>query len=106
MITVTEAVDSGVAQEADSQALHRIADRLMWWQSAAESLERPRRFIAQVMVLGNWDDMQTTRRAFGDDALRETLRAAPPGIFDLRSWTYWHQVFRLLPVPPLPQRKL
>ena len=106
MSTDTEAVVAGAIPEAEGQALHRIADRLMWWQRPEVSLERPRRFIAQVMVLGNWDDVQTTRRAFGDDAFRKVLREAPPGIFDLRSWTYWHHVFGLLPVPPLPRRKL
>jgi hypothetical protein len=106
MSIVTEAVISGRAQEEAGPALRRIAERLMWWQPPRISLQQTRRFIAQVMVLGNWDDVQTTRRVFGNDALQEVLRETPPGIFDLRSWNYWHHVFRLLPVPPLPQRKL
>lgn len=106
MKIVTEAVASDMEREEAGQALRRIAERLMWWQPPAVSLQQLRRFIAQVMVLGNWEDVQTTRRAFGDDAFREVLCDAPPGIFDLRSWTYWHHVFRLLPIPPLPQRKL
>ena len=106
MSSGTEAMVSGVAWREVGQALSHIAERLMWWQPAAVSLQQTSRLIAQVMVLGNWDDVQTTRRVFGNDALQEVLRETPPGIFDLRSWNYWHHVFRLLPVPPLPQRKL
>jgi hypothetical protein len=101
-----EAKSCGVVQEGTDQALRHIAERLMWWQSAALSLGQPARFIAQVMVLGNWEEVQTTRQAFGNEALCAVLREAPPGVFDLRSWTYWHRVFRLSPLPPLPRRKL
>jgi hypothetical protein len=88
------------------EALHSIARRLMWWQPPAVSLQQPRRFIAQVMALGTWTDVRTAWRAFGEGAFQEALREAPPGVFDPRSWIYWHHVFRWLPVPPLPRRSL
>ncbi len=41
----------------------------------------------------------------GDEALRDALRNAWPGIFDPRSWSYWHTVLGMLPVPPMRVRQ-
>jgi hypothetical protein len=90
----------------ETEAVRRIARRLLWWQPPEVSLQQPKRLLAQVMTLGAWEDVCTARRIFGEEAFKEALREAPPGVFDARSWTYWHSVFRWLPVPPLPQRKL
>jgi hypothetical protein len=87
-------------------ALRRIAQRLFWWKPPGEALADPWRFAAQVMTLGNWEDVQVTRSALGDDYLRETLRKPPAGVFDERSWSYWHAVFDIAPAPPLPRRSL
>ena len=38
-------------------------------------------------------------------AIGPALRAAPPGVFDRRSWAYWHTVLEVLPTPPLPKRQ-
>ncbi len=100
--TVTSAGVPGCAEAA----LHGIAQRLLWWQPAVVSLKQPARLIVQVMALGTWKDVRTVWGIFGDEAMREALRQAPPGVFDLRSWTYWHHVFGWLPVPPLPRRNL
>ncbi len=89
-----------------SPGLLSIARRLIWWMPPEESLEYPTRFLAQVMTLGTWDDVQIVRREFGDGRLREVLLDAPPGVFDQRSWHYWHHVFGLQPVPPLPRRRI
>lgn len=53
--------------------------------------------------------MRTCTRSaanLGDEDLREALDRAPPGIFDPRSWSYWHLVLDRWPPPPLPERKL
>jgi len=56
------------------------------------------------MVFANWDDLRLVLERYGQAAFREALQSAPPGLFDERSWHYWHHRLRLLPVPPLPQR--
>ena len=89
-----------------SPELRGVAERLFWWKPPEEAVADPRRFAAQVMTLGNWNDVRTTRRALGDAALREALRTPPPGVFDERSWVYWHHVFGIAPVPPRPLRNL
>ena len=85
--------------------LLNIARRLIWWLPAEEALELSARFLAQVMTLGTWYDVQSVRAQVGDERFRQTLTDAPPGVFDLRSWHYWHHVFGIKPVPPLPRRR-
>lgn len=82
-----------------------VAQRVFWWGEPNEWLDDTTRFVAQVMVFGNWDDARLTLRLLGDAAFQETLRNAPPGVFDIKSWVYWHVRYHM-PVPPLPTRKL
>jgi hypothetical protein len=91
---------------ANDAALRSLAQELVWWQTPEQALADCPRFLAQVMTLGHWDDVQTVRAAFGDEAFRQVLACPPPGVFDERSWAYWHWVFKQLPVPPLPSRRL
>jgi hypothetical protein len=58
------------------------------------------------MVFGSWDDICFTLTHFGKDAFRAAIQSAPPGLFDARSWFYWHHRLDILPVPPLPQRAI
>jgi hypothetical protein len=86
--------------------LRPVAAKVFWWMAPEEALRAPARFIAQVMTYGNWLDVQSTRRVLGEPAFRAVLENPPPGVFDEKSWHYWHAVFRITPVPPLPRRKL
>ena len=87
-------------------AVTRLAEKFFWWKSIGEALSDPVRFAAQVMTLGNWEDVQLLRSVLGDSLLRRTLREAPAGVFDQASWIYWHCVFGIEPVPELPRRQL
>jgi hypothetical protein len=87
-------------------ALLAVARRLIWWMPPEEALGFPDRFLAQVMTLGTWDDVQCVRAEVGEERLRQALLDAPPGVFDRRSWHYWHHVFGIEPMPDLPRRKL
>lgn len=68
--------------------LSAIAGRLVWWQSPDRTLADQRRFLAQVMTYGNWDDTAHVAEVLGEDAFIDTLAHAPPGVFDDRSWSY------------------
>jgi len=59
-----------------------------------------------VMTFGDWEDVQTTMRVLGPQAFLDTLDSPPAGIFDAKSWNYWHLYFKRAPIPPLPTRKL
>jgi hypothetical protein len=86
--------------------LEEVASRLIWWKSPAEALAFPNRFLAQVMTYGTIEDLIVVERYFPRSAFREVLADPPAGVFDPRSWSYWHVRFGLKPIPELPKRRL
>ena len=86
--------------------LEQVATRLFWWKPAVEALADPHRFLAQVMVYGTIQDLAVARRHFPENAFRAVLADPPAGVFDPRSWSYWHVVFGLQPPSDLPRRRL
>ena len=95
-------------------SLHRellldLAGKYIWWQSAEDAMDFPRRVIAQVMNLGVFADVGRLADALGDDCLREVLEHAEAGQFNARSWHYWHYRLGMATVgqvPPLPTRHI
>lgn len=87
------------------EALEPVARKVFWWGEPVEWLDDLPRFAAQVMTFGDLDDIANTLRWLGDEAFIAVLRNPPPGVFDIKSWTFWHCRYHL-PVPPLPARKL
>ncbi len=94
----------GVPQHLRAQ-LAPVAQRVFWWGHPAEWLDDAIRFVAQVMTYGDWSDTCTTLRLLGDPLFQEVLAHAPPGVFDRKSWSFWHHYYHL-GVPSLPTRKL
>ena len=89
--------------------MHRLASRYVWWKTPDEAMQFPRRVMAQLMNMGDFDDMRELAETVGKDALREVLRQAEAGEFNERSWHYWHYrlgLAELDKVPPLPHREL
>jgi hypothetical protein len=68
-------------------------------------MEDCRRFVAQVMTFGDWNETLLTMNLLGTEPFRQALLDAPAGIFDIKSWTYWHQRLQL-PLTPLPRRRI
>ncbi len=69
----------------------------------------PERVIAQVMNIGDFDDVQAMAEQVGDACLCEVLTQAEVGQFNARSWHYWHYRLGLAKqgeVPALPERNL
>ena len=88
---------------ANDEQLKSFAAKLIWWQPPEISLGQPRRLLGQVMTRGDWPEVVAFKSAFGWEAFRDALVNAEPGLFDVKSWTMWHQFFGLS-VPALPQR--
>ncbi|MDG4550451.1 MAG: hypothetical protein P9F19_13330 [Candidatus Contendobacter sp.] len=86
-----------------------VARRVVWFKKPEEALADPLHFLAHVMTYGAAEDLRALDGSVDADALREVLLDPPPGIFDGRSWAYWHYRLGLTPpgqpVPPLPQRR-
>lgn len=88
------------------RTLEDVARRLLWWKTAEEAVSDPRRLLAQVMTLGTVEDLRAARRHFSEADFRAVLANAPPGVFDARSWAYWHLALGLEEVPELPRRAM
>jgi hypothetical protein len=86
--------------------LENVAKRLIWWKSPVEALEYPVRFLAQVMTYGTIEDLAVVQRHFPESAFRDVLANPPAGVFDPRSWHYWHLRFGIQPIPELPKREI
>jgi hypothetical protein len=101
---VERLVPISVPDEARKELLP-IARRVFWWGEPNDWLDDKLRFVAQVMTYGDWNDLGTINRIFGDAVFGEVLDTPPPGVFDMKSWTFWHCRCRR-EVPPLPSRGL
>ena len=86
--------------------LLRVAKRMVWFKTPEEALAEPALFLSYAMTYGTIDDLRVVRAHYTDDQLRRALRSGLPGIFDGRSWAYWHARLGMEPVPDLPVRRL
>ena len=92
---------------ADPNAeLRAVARRVVWFKPPDETLRDTVFFLNHLMTFGDVDDVVTMRRHFDDETLREALQCAYPGVFDARSWAYWHAVLCGSPAPALPARRI
>ena len=91
---------------AAPQELEKLAERMIWWKRPEEALRYPDRLLAQVMALGTWEDVQTAKRVWTREQFVAVLKNAPTGVFDRRSWAYWHCILKVALVSAPPQRKI
>ena len=100
------------AEERQTALLAQWAARYIWWKSVPDAMRYPSRVIAQVMNIGDYEDVLALIDCFGEEALREVVRHAEAGEFNARSWAYWHYRLGLValdaraPMPPLPTRNV
>ena len=83
-----------------------VAQRVIWFCPPEEALRQPYLFLAHVMTYATIPDVVLVKRTVGMDAFKEALANAPAGVFDGRSWAYWHLMCGCDDPPPLPQRRL
>ncbi len=84
----------------------KMARKYVWWQPPAATLADAPLFLAQLMTLGTADDVLWLLSVTSDDDLRGVLRDPPVGVFNARSWSYWHLRLGFESVPDLPVRRL
>lgn len=93
----------------DRDTLSFFAQKYVWWKSVEEAIEQPGRVIAQVMNIGDFDDIQAVEMLAGTQWLTNILNDAEIGQFSPRSWSYWHYRLGLADVdevPAMPTRRL
>jgi len=87
-----------------SPDLIRVAKKVVWYDSAEETLADLPTFLAHVMVYGSPADVEVVQQFVPPEEFRRVLENAPAGIFTTDSWQRWHERFDM-PVPPLPRRR-
>jgi len=95
--------------ELDRVLLKRLSAKYIWWKTPDQAMQQPNRIVAQVMNIGDYDDVRELTARVGENYLREVLTHAEIGQFNERSWAYWHYRLGLVPVghvPPMPQRRV
>jgi len=93
--------------QSNEAIFKKMANKYIWWKTPDVAFEMPLHILAQVMTLGDYDDMQFFAKTVGDDVLRDVLKFAQAGWFTERSWAYWHYRLKLCEVekvPPMPIR--
>lgn len=93
----------------NAELLEKLAQKYIWWKTPAEAIVRPERVVAQVMDIGDYDDVQSIVHEAGVAYLRDVLVNAEAGQFNAKSWTYWHYRLGLCDpgkVPALPERRI
>jgi hypothetical protein len=84
------------------EQLRPFAARYIWWKSPEEAVALPDRVIAQVMNIGDFEDVQSLLKLVGENRFRYVLTHAEIGQFNARSWAYWHYRLGLTPANSLP----
>jgi hypothetical protein len=57
------------------------------------------------MTWGSLEDVNVIEARYGAGRLRTAIAYAPAGVFDVRSWHYWHHRLGLGEAGPLPVRR-
>lgn len=89
--------------------LSRAIRAVIWFEPPEEAIRHTSRLLCYAMQYTSEPSFGVLRKHFGDEAFREALRKAPPGILDQKSWGFFHVYFRPYgtePTPPLPVRRL
>jgi hypothetical protein len=86
--------------------LETTARRVIWFEDPPMAIANIPRFLAYAMTYGDYADVAAISKYLSDDEIRAALDAAPPGIFDPRSWAYWNLKYGRYPAPPIPKRRL
>ena len=92
-------------QPPHSPELLAVARRVVWFKPPTTTLADDVFFLNHLMVYGTLDDVAVARQRYDDDDFRWALRNAHPGIFDARSWAYWHARLGMGPAPARPVRE-
>jgi hypothetical protein len=96
-------------KRAQRELLLRLAAKYVWWKRPEEAVQWPERVAAQVMNIGDCDDVQRLVDVLGNGYLRQVLANAEAGQLNERSWHYWHYRLGMAKpgkVPPLPKRRV
>ena len=83
-----------------------MAKKYVWWQPPERTLHDGRLLLAQLMTLGTADDVRWLVAVASSDDLLRVLDDPPVGVFNRRSWAFWHLRLGREAIADLPARRL
>ena len=83
-----------------------LAKKYIWWKKPETAVQDIDHLLSYVMTFGTFDDVNAALELLGEEPFRDAIRNAPPGVFNIRSWNYWHLKLKLGSPPPLPIREI
>jgi len=86
--------------------LEKVAKRVVWFKSPADTLKDVKLFLSHLMTYGSLNDITTALKYFSEADFEAVVRDPPPGVFDRRSWVFWNVRYHREPIPPLPTRNI
>ena len=91
--------------QADRRA-RNMAQKYVWWQAPEHTLADGRLLLAQMMTLGTADDVRWLLSVVSSEDMLRVLDDPPVGVFNRRSWAFWHLRLGRDVIPDLPARRL
>jgi hypothetical protein len=89
--------------------IERLAAKCIWWKPVSESVKIPERGRCPSHESWGLRRYLQLSKIVGEDFLRHVIKHAEIGMFDARSWHFWHYrlgLAELNKVPPLPTRSI
>jgi probable addiction module antidote protein len=90
----------------DEHAALEMAAKYVWWKDPPKALADFTLFIAQLMTFATMRDTRWMLDTYRTSELRNALHNAPPGIFNGRSWHFWHHKLGMPDIPEMPARRM
>lgn len=92
-----------------SEDIFKLARKYVWWKQPEDALKDQNHFLAQIMTYGTAEDSFWLLKQWGEEPFIKALQNPPVGVFNGRSWHFWHYRLGLAKdvdeVPPLPKRE-
>lgn len=98
--------DAGSGTGSRDPTALAMATKYVWWKAPEAALADRAHFLSMLMTYGTLADTRWMLEHYPRAALVDALRNAPPGIFNGRSWYFWHLRLGVEPVGEMPRRRL
>jgi hypothetical protein len=88
------------------ETLLKLAESVVWFKKPEDTLKNKTHFLNYLMTYGSEEDIFIAYKYYTQKDFKESLLKAIPGIFDVKSWNYWHIILDMTSTPPLPHRDI
>jgi hypothetical protein len=88
----------------DNKELLDLASRVNWFEDSKDVVKNKYKFLNHIMVYGTLDDVKIMLKYYSLHDCKEALQNTQVGLYDYKSWHFWHIALGYDDVLPLPKR--